>query len=211
MVLPASSEIFEILTIYPDEGCFLEGSNGRALDQMRFSFDNMTNEVCRSLCSSYRYWGTEYGKECYCGNHIHHGALEVPSSACDYPCLGDSEDICSGISLLSIYQSNFTVQLPLFNYTYLGCAAEPDSHRALTKLVSMRLLTRHKCLVVCSYGGYNLAGVEYGDECWCGNTLQADLDFNGTCDMACAGDPSDTCGGRLSLDLYMAPSSNTST
>lgn len=197
----------EILIMFPDEGCFLEGTTGRALSSLMFSFDNMTNEVCRSLCSGYRFHGTEYGKECHCGTHIHNGALEVPSSACDYPCPGDSEEMCGGVSLLSIYRSNFTVSPPLYNYTYLGCAAEPKSHRALPQLISMGLLTRHKCMVVCSYGEFELAGVEYGDECWCGHTLEADISFDGTCDMPCSGDPSETCGGRLSLDLYMAPPS----
>lgn len=165
---------------------------------------NMTNQVCESLCEGYSYYGTEYSTECFCGDSISNGANHVPNSACDMACGGDSTQICGGTSLLSIYKSdfNFTTQAPLFNYTYLGCASEPDDSRALTDLVSVGLLTRNKCLVICSYGGYAYAGMEYGRECWCGHTLGDNVSMNGTCNMPCAGNASETCGGQLSLDLY---------
>lgn len=195
-----------------DQGCFREGREGRALDSLSFTMDNMTNDACKSLCSGYRYYGTEYGSECYCGTRLDNGPEQVPNSACDAPCAGDSQQICGGASLLSIRKNtfNFTTHPPLFNYTYLGCAREPDSSRALEDLISVGLLTRNKCLIICSSGGYGFAGMEYGNECWCGHTLGA-IGFNGTCNMPCAGNSSDTCGGSLSLDLYMRVPFNATT
>lgn len=54
--------------------------------------------------------------------------------------------------------------------------------------------------------GYKMAGVEYGNECYCGSSYR-----NGTpppvapvtqCNFACAGAPSLMCGGSWGIQLY---------
>lgn len=74
-------------------------------------------------------------------------------------------------------------------------------------------MTIPKCLSRCS--AYKYAGVEYGRECWCGNTVN----FNGTvkegsggtvgknvsnseCSFKCPGNSSEFCGAGSRLSLY---------
>jgi hypothetical protein len=59
---------------------------------------------------------------------------------------------------------------------------------------------------------YQYAGIEYGRECWCGDTL--DLGGNRSavtvaakvvdseCDFRCPGNQAEFCGGRVRLSLY---------
>ena len=54
------------------------------------------------------------------------------------------------------------------------------------------------------FTGYRFAGVEFGRECWCGNSYSSDLPelSDQHCNMPCSGDASKTCGGYLAIDIY---------
>ncbi|KAK4968757.1 hypothetical protein LTR66_011766, partial [Elasticomyces elasticus] len=93
--------------------------------------------------------------------------------------------------------------------TYLGCATEPSSGRALSAAsVSNDSMTVDTCMSYCGSAGYALAGLEYGRECYCGNALASGsttLPASDTsCNMACAGNKTQTCGGPSRLSLYNA-------
>ena len=49
---------------YKMVSCWTEGNGTRALAASSYAADDMTLESCMSYCSSYVYWGTEYGREC---------------------------------------------------------------------------------------------------------------------------------------------------
>lgn len=50
--------------------CYQEHPNGRALNAKSFDNKNLTNEACAEFCQGYKYFGMEYGTECYCGNTL---------------------------------------------------------------------------------------------------------------------------------------------
>lgn len=60
------------------------------------------------------------------------------------------------------------------------------------------------CIAACK-GRWRYAGLEYGKECWCGNTLGAvgsvpvSVD---QCNMPCADNATETCGAGLRLNVY---------
>jgi len=60
----------------------------------------------------------------------------------------------------------------------------------------LRSFRRQMCYYTCKEGGYNAFGLQFGDECRCGEALG---DYrrhgDGTCTMPCAGDDSTICGG----------------
>ncbi|KAL6869950.1 hypothetical protein ACO1O0_001285 [Amphichorda felina] len=65
-------------------------------------------------------------------------------------------------------------------------------------------LTVKKCIEGCADANFILAGVEYGGECYCGNTISnggkpADAE---NCDMTCKGNKTELCGGSNHLNLY---------
>ena len=47
--------------------CYTEATNGRALSDFTQADDSMTLLKCANLCPQFKYFGVEYGRECYCG------------------------------------------------------------------------------------------------------------------------------------------------
>ena len=88
------------------------------------------------------------------------------------------------------------------DFTLLGCYAEPDGGRALSNRYTSDSLTVEECLAVAD--GYDFAGIEYGRECWYGNSLTsgtAGADSS-ECQMTCGGDAMEYCGGGFRMVLY---------
>ncbi|KIJ35132.1 hypothetical protein M422DRAFT_262691 [Sphaerobolus stellatus SS14] len=73
-------------------------------------------------------------------------------------------------------------------------------------------LTLESCVAACSASGFSLAGLEFADECYCGDILENESQplipvSNCTIPpnagaMRCKGDPSNFCGGPNLLYLY---------
>ncbi|KAG6366374.1 hypothetical protein INS49_000551 [Diaporthe citri] len=135
-------------------GCYREATGTRALSRATLTHPRLTIGVCQDFCKGYRYYGLEYGNECYCGYRLHDSAYQVPDSSCAVPCIGDLTETCGGGNLLSLYKSNFTLQVPKVNYTPQGCYSEPQNSRALHRVLSTDKMTSNKCLVLCSYNTY---------------------------------------------------------
>ncbi|CAM9168500.1 unnamed protein product [Sphacelaria rigidula] len=69
------------------------------------------------------------------------------------------------------------------------------------KIVDKRWMTVDECAAICS--DYTYYGLQYGVQCWCSDS--PDYDVHGSsrrCKYECAGDSSQTCGGRLAMDVY---------
>lgn len=67
-------------------------------------------------------------------------------------------------------------------------------------------MTPDLCLSACRDGGFPFAGLEFGQECWCGVVLANDTQKvdAGECNMPCHGDGSQLCGGRSRLNIFLA-------
>lgn len=103
-----------------------------------------------------------------------------------------------------------TTTAATWNYQY--CAVDGQS-RALTGFsYSDTALTVNKCLMACAYQGFTLAGVENGNECYCGNSLANGLGTKASdsdCSSTCPGDNSSgKCGGGWRISLYSILSGN---
>ncbi|KAF2668731.1 WSC-domain-containing protein [Microthyrium microscopicum] len=69
-------------------------------------------------------------------------------------------------------------------------------------------LTPQNCLDACEAQGFNLGGLEFGRECFCGNTIMGNnrpIDI-GNCNMPCANSSERICGGAGAFDLYILDS-----
>ena len=62
------------------------------------------------------------------------------------------------------------------------------------------------CIALCKMHGFLLAGVQYSDNCWCGNTPPPSTarTSESECNMPCSGDSSKTCGGSWRMNVYSA-------
>ncbi|KAI1848042.1 hypothetical protein JX266_006155 [Neoarthrinium moseri] len=185
-------------------GCYTEASSGRAIELASYSSNSMTTQSCAAFCASYRFFGTEYGRECFCGNAL--AASAVPtSSGCSMSCAGKPAQTCGGASRISLYRNNDYVAPAVAGVpgrVYLGCHSEGEGERLLPdRSAPSDTQTPQKCAAACA--GFRYAGLEYGRECWCGNALHGG-GFVGEaeCSFVCAGDAGAQCGAGNRLTLY---------
>lgn len=210
-------------------GCYSEATTGRALSGLQPAppVGGFTIESCQKICSRFEYFGMEYSNECYCGATINAGSVlqasTIPAvNGCDMLCAGNASEYCGGGSRLNMYQLNGTVSTPtpaptgpitvtnLTGWSYLGCYNESTTGRALSGLenpIPGANNSVEACSAACA--AWNYFGVEYGDECYCGNaintgsTLQVGTTPSATgCNVVCRGNGTEYCGGSLRLNLY---------
>ncbi|KAL9113797.1 MAG: hypothetical protein Q9227_002243 [Pyrenula ochraceoflavens] len=212
-------------------GCYSEATNGRALSDKAppVPANGGTLDACAAGCQGYEYFGSEFGGECYCGNTINTGSALVPgdrtTNGCNMICNGNQSEYCGGANRLEMYQLNGTLPPPpptqptggpiavqsAGNWAYQGCYTEGTNGRALNGLLNPipgAQVSVENCTTACQ--GYAYAGMEYSQECYCGNSLGAgsvlatggsDPNANG-CSMTCGANATEYCGGANRLSLY---------
>jgi len=183
-------------------GCYFDDGN-RALREAYRTDPLMTPQLCNSICQGFPFYAVEDTTQCFCGTTFHNGYPKVPDSECNDSCNGDSGAKCGGFWRLSLYSSTGASAPPAVSYTAQGCFVDqPD--RGLTNVETTDdTITPPLCAGFCV--GYRYAGVEYGNQCFCGNTWPSSYSkvADNECNFTCAGDPTQTCGGFWLLNLYV--------
>ncbi|OBT77116.1 hypothetical protein VF21_05045 [Pseudogymnoascus sp. 05NY08] len=187
--------------------CWAEPATGRAFAAKSTAADDMTLAKCAAFCTAYPYFGTEWSKECWCGNDPATGSDFAPLGECDYPCAGDASQLCGGSRRLSLYYNSALTgpQQPktVGNYEFQGCVTDSHEQRTLTQdMLRSDYMTLETCATFC--GGYTYFGTEWSTECWCGNTLTtgATIVYAGQCSMTCSGNGDQLCGNGDRLSVY---------
>ena len=82
--------------------CTTDDKNDRILSEYFEENENMTIEMCLSICRErgYPFSGLEWSCECHCGYEPEDGFEWAWSSKCDDRCSGDSNQVCGGSSAL---------------------------------------------------------------------------------------------------------------
>lgn len=75
------------------------------------------------------------------------------------------------------------------NWDYVGCFVDSVDSRTLPNPMGISGLTVELCLDACNSAGFKYAGMEWSQECYCGNTLPAQEATDGRCSMVCDGEP----------------------
>ncbi|KAI5363831.1 putative quinoprotein alcohol dehydrogenase-like superfamily [Septoria linicola] len=93
---------------YKYQGCYGEVA-ARALSvnsavKARFNDDDNTNRICADFCAGSAYFGTEYGRECYCGDKLDTLSLPTDDGRCSMPCVGNKTEICGGENGLTLFK-----------------------------------------------------------------------------------------------------------
>lgn len=195
-------------------GCANE-TNPRALNQAGYTnATSMTVESCQSFCATNNYGlaGLEYRTECFCGNALQQYS-QVGFTGCTLPCSGNASEICGGSSRLSVY--NLTTYIPpttvksVGTYVSKGCYKEATTGRLLTgggSYTNKTAMTVEACVGFCSSQkpAQQYAGVEFGQECFCSNTLPSTAVAAPAdkCNMLCTGNWKEFCGAGGFLGLY---------
>ncbi|CRK37128.1 hypothetical protein BN1708_007318 [Verticillium longisporum] len=195
-------------------GCQAEATSvPRALSAKSTTSNSMTLADCAAFCTGYRYFGTEYAAECYCGNSLHASSSVAPLDDCAMPCAGDPLTHCGGPNRLTLYEDPARASTPpreprqpafAGDFVWFGCRTEPAGARALSgKERAADDMTNESCAAFCE--GFAMFGTEYGRECFCGDELHAGAAGapEEQCSMLCAGADDEFCGNgnRLSVTL----------
>ncbi|PIL30122.1 hypothetical protein GSI_07699 [Ganoderma sinense ZZ0214-1] len=203
-------------TNWSEVGCIAEGASGRALTGASTTSANMTRAACAAFCEEqgFALAGVEYSDECYCDNELRNDASNVTVlwNECPNRCAGNTNEICGGpMRLTLLVTSNIPpppsdTVLPA-GWSSLGCVSD-NAARALTGFsVTNDEMTYDSCISGCAAQGYSMAGIEYGSECYCGNSFEngagVALDPS-SCSMDCAGDSTTTCGGSWALTAFQS-------
>ncbi|KAL1861470.1 hypothetical protein Daus18300_008865 [Diaporthe australafricana] len=181
----------------------------------------MTQQSCALTCSNagYTVSGTEYSTQCFCGKGISNGGVQAAAATeCSSTCAGDTTQKCGGPDRLSIVSKGAPgVELPpgpigqVGSWTYQGCYndnANGANERTFPwQLIYAGTLTPAICTDKCASYGYAAAGMEYGQECYCGDPSDivksnATIQAESGCSMGCAGNSSAICGGESRLSTY---------
>lgn len=209
-------------------GCWTEGTGVRALSSNSYSSGtSMTLESCATFCKSYKYFGTEYGGECYCGDTLASTSTSALLSDCNMVCSGNPLEYCGAGNRLELYINNSTatgtvtgpavtttaastgptqpatVAVSGVTWKWKSCYTEATTGRALSSTTyAGDAVTLESCATFCS--GYAYFGTEYGRECYCGNSFAAGsvATAAGECSMKCAGDANEFCGAGSRLSVY---------
>lgn len=92
-------------------------------------------------------------------------------------------------------------------FRYLGCAKDTYGPRSLDMAqTTADDVTIESCLDYCEREGYLFVGLKHGRECYCGNAVEKSKlhvqGQRGKCEMPCAGNKEQACGGPGTLSLY---------
>lgn len=201
------------------KGCWTDNKQGRIMNGPQADLTTMTIESCIATCvaAGYEIAGLQYSSQCFCDNILKNSAaLAEVDSLCSTPCAGSAIEICGGGNLDSIYAKRAIEvigpaaakkdDLPGL-WEYKGCLMDQDPKSLPEKIVYAGTNTPDKCLQQCSDYGYNAAGLEYGEECYCGDVSDpskagAALVPESDCSTPCPGDARYLCGAGNRLSYY---------
>lgn len=121
--------------------CWTEGDAVRALSGNSYANDSMTLESCMDYCSSYVYWGTEYGRECECLLSWRFSSFFLPSS---FTSLFESRSqltLCATQVIVVIRWARAVRRLLLTSATWSALATPVNSVVPATVLSSIQPLS----------------------------------------------------------------------
>ncbi|XP_072285991.1 sialate:O-sulfotransferase 1-like [Pyxicephalus adspersus] len=88
--------------------------------------------------------------------------------------------------------------------TYIGCFIDNVEDRTLkaTVFYDLRKMTIGHCQSACAERTYLYAGLAYGSECYCGNSLPSNHAKEEECNNECKGEKGSVCGGVNRLSVF---------
>nr|XP_036580691.1 WSC domain-containing protein [Colletotrichum truncatum]KAF6788686.1 WSC domain-containing protein [Colletotrichum truncatum] len=202
-------------------GCWVDNANGRILPFQAPEDAKLTIAKCAQYCESkgYTVAGAEWFTQCFCGNAIYGGGVETTDIAsCSTPCGGNDTETCGGPNRMNIISKGVPVtyappvpQKSGLNgsWTYEGCVEDNVGGKRTfgQQTIYAGTLTAGLCLDACAKFGYMAAGLEYGEECYCGDpaniaTAGAKFVDESRCSITCAGNATGICGGLAVMTTY---------
>ncbi|KAF9560056.1 WSC-domain-containing protein [Agrocybe pediades] len=97
----------------------------------------------------------------------------------------------------------------------IGCYSDVPSARTLrvASFTDVNNMTIEACLAFCTPAGYKFSGVEFARECYCDNVIESPgvPTSSSTCNMPCAGNANEICGGAGGINIFQNTAVSTPT
>ncbi|CAN0160353.1 unnamed protein product [Ascophyllum nodosum] len=87
-------------------GCYGDNSDRIFSGNFLLQYAEMTTEFCFGFCQGSAYFGTQYNRECWCGEATDDPTI-LGSVTCTRTCFGDASQICGGRWAMSVYEYEF--------------------------------------------------------------------------------------------------------
>jgi hypothetical protein len=94
------------ITGYTYKGCYTDSVNERVLAGEVYFDSQMTVEKCAANCKGTKFFGTQYGGECYCGAAFANPTEKRAETECRMVCGGNSMEYCGNGGRLTLYEKN---------------------------------------------------------------------------------------------------------
>ncbi|PPQ76090.1 hypothetical protein CVT24_003662 [Panaeolus cyanescens] len=197
------------------------------------SVDNMTVESCLAFCtpSGFNFAGVEFARECFCDNVIESPGAPIPHIGCNMTCTGNPTEICGGPDAINVFSHSAastptptisttpapasttaapvatpTIPLTAGTFEYKGCFQDVvlTNFRTLgTQVTVPGAFNVEGCTAACKAAGFPLAGLEFGQECWCDTYMEIVSPApDSDCNKVCVGDATELCGTGNRLAVY---------
>jgi len=168
------------------------------LGNYRFTHVSMTVAMCLSYCQALgtEYFGVQFTTLCFCGDS--YGSYGAADN-CDMKCGGLHTDTCGGFWANSVYSIAQPERVP--ESEEIGCYKDTG----IPDLAGLRIdtfdLSVDLCASVCGRLQYDFFGVQFSSICFCGDSYDSFGEAN-NCDMKCAGNSKEICGGFWANSVY---------
>lgn len=185
-------------------GCYVDKST-RDLPSAFISRGAMNVGQCVAHCrtNGFRFAGLQFSNQCFCGNSYGRYG-RVPDQQCRMGCAGNRRQKCGSSWRNSVYRVGGPLKPPINTRAgYLGCFKDTSQRDLPSAFVSRGTMNVGQCKSHCQKGGFRFAGVQYGRQCFCGNTHgRYGRVPEHKCNMRCAGNRNQTCGGSWHNNIY---------
>jgi len=189
-------------------GCYVDANHNGGGAPLRIKPANLTNEMCIAGCKELNYTvaSMTQGALCFCSNKWG-GGSKLPDNQCTTPCVGNAKEICGSSNNAVLYDTTIGPRAPVKPAAWQGCwAGNPVSAFSYTAPD----MSSAVCRATCKARGFSIAGTTNGNGCKCGNA-NASTARNPSymCNINCAGNKTETCGGSGFFELWDATSAPT--
>uniref|UniRef100_A0A1I8HTR8 WSC domain-containing protein n=1 Tax=Macrostomum lignano TaxID=282301 RepID=A0A1I8HTR8_9PLAT len=179
-------------------GCYVDKGD-RDLPILSFSGSTVSINSCVKTCRDlgFKYAGTQAASYCFCGDKYGRYG-KATDSDCHSRCSGNRRQICGGGWRNSVYATHADISVP----STLGCYKD-QAVRDLTERPMVGKMSINRCRKLCRELGYKYAGVQYSNQCWCGNSYgRYGKVAESYCNLKCTGHKDQICGGALYNHIY---------
>ncbi|KAF9477668.1 WSC-domain-containing protein [Pholiota conissans] len=182
--------------------------------------------------AGYKYSGVEFGRFINpIKQPPRNVGVPANDGGCNMPCTGNAAEICGGPNRINVFQNSAsspppppppltttttttttppaptpTIKTTVGTFQYKGCFWDVvnTNQRTLANGVTVPGgVSIDGCTAACKAAGYPLAGLEFGQECWCDTYMElVNHTPDADCNKPCQADATELCGSGNRLAVY---------